>query len=124
MSTPTYPRHPTWTQSFTDRANLPDTPHLTAYLFRLMVAKRSNLCLSADVETTSELLRLAEECGDAICVLKTHADIVCDFSDRTISGLAEIAARKKFLIFEDRKLGDIGSTSHPTPVQPTPRPPS
>lgn len=81
-----------------------------------MVAKRSNLCLSADVETTSELLRLAEECGDAICVLKTHADIVCDFSDRTISGLAEIAARKKFLIFEDRKLGDIGSTSHPTPV--------
>ncbi|KAL9011464.1 MAG: hypothetical protein Q9180_009190, partial [Flavoplaca navasiana] len=63
-----------------------------------------------DVHSTSILLKLAEEIGDSICVLKTHADIIDDFSDRTIKGLQEIAKRKNFLIFEDRKLGDIGNT--------------
>ncbi|MCJ1469871.1 orotidine 5'-phosphate decarboxylase [Pseudocyphellaria aurata] len=92
------------------RADLPFTPPLTSYLLHLISIKRSNLCVSADVHTSSALLRLAEEVGDYICVLKTHADIVDDFSERTIRGLNEIARRKMFLIFEDRKFGDIGST--------------
>jgi len=74
-----------------------------------MHIKRTNLCVSADVTTTAELLQLAETVGDHICALKTHADIVVDFSDRTIRGLAETAKRKKFVLFEDRKFGDIGS---------------
>ncbi|KAL8956330.1 MAG: hypothetical protein Q9193_006130, partial [Seirophora villosa] len=78
------------------------------YLLSLVSIKQSNLCVSADVHTTSALLRLAEEVGDSICVLKTHVDIIDDFSDRTIKGLQEIAKRKYFLIFEDRKFGDIG----------------
>ncbi|MCJ1284847.1 orotidine 5'-phosphate decarboxylase [Xylographa opegraphella] len=95
---------------FSARADLPNNHPLTVYLYRLISIKRSNLCVSADVNSTSALLRLAEEVGDAICVLKTHADVVDDFSDRTIAGLREISRRKKFLIFEDRKFGDIGST--------------
>jgi uridine monophosphate synthetase len=83
---------------------------LPAYLLNLMTIKRTNLCLSADVTTSSELLQVAEELGDYICVLKTHADIVSDFSDRTIHQLKDIAARKHFLVFEDRKFADIGST--------------
>jgi uridine monophosphate synthetase len=75
-----------------------------------MTIKRSNLCLSADVTSSSELLQIAEELGDYICVLKTHADIVSDFSDRTVYQLKEIASRKHFLVFEDRKFADIGST--------------
>jgi uridine monophosphate synthetase len=104
------PRHRTWSLSFKERAQLPGTPALAAYLLHLIAIKKSNLCLSADVSTTAELLKLAEETGDSICLLKTHADIVNDWSDRTVRKLREIAKKKRFLVFEDRKFGDIGST--------------
>lgn len=103
--------HPTWSTSFRDRASLPGTSPLATYLLHLISIKKSNLCLSADVSTTNELLTLAEEVGDSICLLKTHADIINDFSDRTVRGLRDIAQRKRFLVFEDRKFGDIGSES-------------
>ncbi|KAI9817549.1 MAG: orotidine 5'-phosphate decarboxylase [Pycnora praestabilis] len=102
--------HRTLTQSFNQRASNPNAHPLSTYLLRLISIKRSNLCVSADVTTTSALLRLAEEVGDTICVLKTHADIVDDFGEKTIKGLRDVARRKKFVIFEDRKFGDIGST--------------
>ncbi|KAF2396471.1 Orotidine 5'-phosphate decarboxylase [Trichodelitschia bisporula] len=102
--------HAVWTMSFKDRAALPNTPPLAAYLLYLMTIKQSNLCLSADVTSTAELLALATEVGDSICLLKTHADIIDDFGDRTVRALREIARQKNFLVFEDRKFGDIGST--------------
>jgi uridine monophosphate synthetase len=102
--------HYSLTLSFQARAALPSCPPLAAYLLNLMTIKRSNLCLSADVSSSSELLQLAEELGDLICVLKTHADIVDDFSDHTSHLLKDIASRKHFLVFEDRKFADIGST--------------
>jgi hypothetical protein len=103
--------HVTLGQSYCERSYHPDISPLAAYLLRLMHFKQTNLCVSADVTTSAELLRVAEETGDHICILKTHADIVRDFGDRTIRGLNEIAKRKKFLVFEDRKFGDIGSRS-------------
>ncbi|KEQ77630.1 orotidine-5'-phosphate decarboxylase [Aureobasidium namibiae CBS 147.97] len=103
-------RHATITQSYQERASLPNTSPVASYLLRLIATKQTNLCVSADVSTTRELLQLAEEVGDSICMLKTHADIINDFGPRTIQGLKEIAAKKHFLIFEDRKFGDIGST--------------
>ncbi|KAG9537582.1 orotidine-5'-phosphate decarboxylase, partial [Aureobasidium melanogenum] len=103
-------RHATITQSYQERASLPKTSPVASYLLRLIAAKQTNLCVSADVSTTRELLQLAEEVGDSICMLKTHADIINDFGPRTIQGLKEIAAKKHFLVFEDRKFGDIGST--------------
>ncbi|GAB7355120.1 hypothetical protein MBLNU459_g5696t1 [Dothideomycetes sp. NU459] len=109
MSTPS-PQHPTWTQPYYDRAALPNTSPVSAYLLRLIAIKKTNLCVSADVTTTKELLQLAEDVGDSICLLKTHADIISDFGPRTMQGLKEIATKKHFLIFEDRKFGDIGST--------------
>ena len=96
------------TSTYRVRAGHPSTGPLASYLLRLMSIKQTNLCLSADVETSAELLDLAEECGDHICVLKTHCDIVTDWSDRTARALKDIARRKRFVIFEDRKFADIG----------------
>ena len=95
--------------SFSARAELPGTPPLARYLFSLIAIKRSNLAVSADVHSTQELLKLAEEVGDHICIFKTHADIIDDWSASTINALQTISKRKHFLLFEDRKFGDIGS---------------
>lgn len=79
-----------------------------------MVVKKSNLCLSADVDTAAELLELADTIGPKIVVLKTHYDIVRGWKHSTRNGmgakLAQLARHHGFLIFEDRKFGDIGST--------------
>lgn len=101
--------HSTAYQSYAERSESANITPLAAYLLRLVHLKQTNLCVSADVTTSNELLRLADEVGDHICVLKTHADIISDFSDKTVRGLTELAKRKKFLVFEDRKFGDIGS---------------
>ena len=90
------------------------THPLSSYLLRLMAIKKSNLCLSADVSTTNQLLHLANAVGPSIVVLKTHYDLVnnWDYSPTHGTGakLARIARRHGFLIFEDRKFGDIGNT--------------
>lgn len=103
-------------QPYSLRADNPNAPPLTSYLLHLISIKQSNLCVSADVHTSSALLRLAEDVGDYVCVLKTHADIIDDFSDQTIKRLNEVSRRKNFLLFEDRKFGDIGSMSISYPL--------
>ena len=107
-------RHPTLSLPFSTRAAQPNSSPLASYLLSLISIKRSNLCVSADVHRTYDLLTIAEEVGDHICVLKTHADIIDDWSEKTMRSLQDISRRKRFLIFEDRKLGDIGSQPHPT----------
>ena len=107
-------RQPAWSKSFLERAQHRNNSALSAYLLRLIAVKRTNLCVSADVTTSRELLELAEDVGDSICLFKTHADIVEDFGGRTVQSLREIARRKKFLIFEDRKFSDIGSRHNST----------
>lgn len=105
--------HPTAYQTYAERSEDPNLTPLATYLLRLIHLKRTNLCVSADVTTTNELLSLAEDVGDHICILKTHADIISDFNDKTIRGLNEVSRRKQFIVFEDRKFGDIGSTLRP-----------
>lgn len=86
-------------------------PHPVAFrLHQLMIHKKTNLCLSADCTTSSEILRLAKQCGPHICLLKLHADIIDDFSQSFIASIQQIALQHQFLLFEDRKFADIPST--------------
>ncbi|KAK0640744.1 orotidine 5-phosphate decarboxylase pyrG-penicillium chrysogenum [Cercophora newfieldiana] len=79
-------------------------------LFEIADGKQSNLAVSADVTDSKSLLDLADNLGPYIVVLKTHADLVSDFDDRTIRGLKALAEKHNFLLFEDRKFVDIGNT--------------
>ncbi|KAI2631627.1 Orotidine 5'-phosphate decarboxylase domain-containing protein [Xylaria nigripes] len=105
--------HPTVRATYTQRAAKATHP-LASYLFRLMELKQSNLCLSADVVNARELLSLADAIGPSIVVFKTHYDLVAgwDYHPKTGTGakLGALARKHGFLIFEDRKFGDIGHT--------------
>ncbi|QLG71336.1 hypothetical protein HG535_0B03760 [Zygotorulaspora mrakii] len=98
------------TATYEERAAKHPSP-VASKLLHLMQDKQTNLCASLDVRTTAELLALADTLGPYICLLKTHVDILSDFSmEGTVKPLKELSAKHRFLIFEDRKFADIGNT--------------
>ncbi|KAI0159572.1 Orotidine 5'-phosphate decarboxylase [Xylariaceae sp. FL1272] len=83
---------------------------LVKRLFGIAESKKTNLVVSADLTTTKDLLECADVLGPYIAVFKTHIDIISDFGKETIDGLQALSRKHSFLVFEDRKLMDIGHT--------------
>ncbi|RDI41311.1 orotidine-5'-phosphate decarboxylase [Aquicella lusitana] len=95
--------------SYTERANYCLSP-LAKRLLQLMDEKQTNLTISADVTSAQKLLELADQLGPEICMLKTHIDIISDFTPDLTHTLRKLAHQHHFLLFEDRKFADIGNT--------------
>lgn len=95
--------------SYTERAETCQSP-IAKYLFRLLDEKKTNLALSADVTSSNQLLELADYLGPEICILKTHIDIIDDYTPQVTQTLRQLADKHRFYLFEDRKFADIGNT--------------
>lgn len=95
--------------SFGDRAKVAKS-EMSRALLEIMDRKESNLCLAADITKADDILNLVESVGPYICLLKTHVDIIEDFSENFVKSLQALAQKYNFLIMEDRKFADIGNT--------------
>jgi len=73
--------------------------------------KQSLVILAADLRTMAGLNALIDQVGPYIAALKTHVDLVDDWTADDWSALCEKAESHDLLIFEDRKFADIGPIS-------------
>lgn len=95
--------------SLQDRIKLA-TNSVTKRVFQIMLEKRSNLCVAVDSNAAKEVLRVVEIIGPHVVVVKLHQDVVQDWTEETEKQIVALANRHNFLLFEDRKLADIGNT--------------
>lgn len=95
--------------SLEDRARMADHP-VTKRIFQTMLEKSSNLCVAVDCTSAKDIIRIVDLVGPHVVVVKLHQDIIQDWSKEIEREIVAAAKKHNFLIFEDRKLGDIGNT--------------
>ena len=73
--------------------------------------KQTMVILAADLRTIDELSNLIGAVGPYIAALKTHVDLVDDWTADGWATICSLAAEHDLLLFEDRKFADIGPIS-------------
>ena len=73
--------------------------------------KQSLVCLAADRKTMAGLNELLDQVGPYLAALKTHVDLIDDWSVGSWEVFCTKAKSMDLLIFEDRKFADIGKIS-------------
>jgi uridine monophosphate synthetase len=96
--------------TFAQRAQVAQHP-LSRRLFDIIRQKQSNLCVAIDLSSSAQILKLVDQIGPFICMVKLHVDVIDDFSTESfVRPLQSLAEKHSLLIFEDRKFADIGNT--------------
>ncbi|WVQ84772.1 orotidine 5'-phosphate decarboxylase [Cryptococcus sp. DSM 104549] len=101
--------HPTTLKPYAERIALHTNPTAKRVL-EVMDRKKTNLCVSVDVTTAAEALEVVRRVGASVCMVKTHCDIIEDFTHEFAQELVKLSKELDFVIFEDRKFADIGNT--------------
>ncbi|KAF7301778.1 Orotidine 5'-phosphate decarboxylase [Mycena indigotica] len=96
-------------RTYGDRAKVHKNP-AARLLLETIERKQSNLAVSVDVVSAKDFLNIIDVVGPFVCLVKTHVDIIEDFTPQLITELQALSAKHDFVIFEDRKFADIGNT--------------
>nr|GAT59955.1 predicted protein [Mycena chlorophos] len=97
------------TKSYVERAKAHKNS-AARLLLETIARKESNLAVSVDVASSVDFLAIVDVVGPFVCLVKTHIDILEDFTPQVISDLQALSKKHDFVIFEDRKFADIGNT--------------
>lgn len=97
--------------SYSEKAILTTNP-VAKKLLEIMEMKQSNLAVAVDVTKKSELLKITEQIGKHICLLKTHVDIIEDFDLQFIEDLKKLSEKYQFLIFVHFKNESVSVLIH------------
>ena len=95
-----------WGRRWTENA----LPMARSYM-EVACRKKSLVCLAADRSTMAELNQLIDQVGPYLAALKTHVDLVDDWTPEAWAAFCSKASASDLLIFEDRKFADIGGIS-------------
>ena len=79
-------------------------------LINFMIRKKTNIVFSNDITDKSRFLEVLDKVGPHICVVKTHFDTIKDCDTKFFNELFFLKKKHDFLVLEDRKFSDIGST--------------
>ena len=85
--------------------------YFTKELNSIIKNKQTNICLSLDETNWDNFFSILEKVKDKICLLKIHLDLMDDFDQNIINKLVIMSTVSNFMIWEDRKLCDIGNTN-------------
>ena len=80
-------------------------------LIDIIKIKKTVLCLSLDVDTWENGIKILNVCGAFICMVKLHVALFDDWNNKSYLKLIELANKYNFLIMQDSKLIDVPKIS-------------